>query len=571
MPPTGPAAAPGQQGSVIQRSPGDIFGTFTLSTPANNNVVTPTVNTGITLPPVVPVKVTVSGTLRFDENPGFQPCALNPPVTLPGSNPVGPAGFDQGNRPYAVVMGLGDATNPPSSAFAIRPLSSSAETVTAFVQGPGVIWAGRPTIIGNACEGPGTGFQPAYFVSGSQTIVAEELPPAVLVPDRTTVPVAETVTVHLEMPSWVTNFFIIGSWSWVPDPAGPSNTRFVAGCGFGQDTCALEVHERGHAQLDGIVAEGAISMTAVSPAIEVTTAPLKVELRSDRQSLAPQIIATSFTWTPPDATKRQTCRFPEIRAEETPLRAIVTRGGEPVVGASVTLRTQFVANSGGHDHQATEREGFGRFRLPGSAPGSGRATIDGTTDARGTFSVTFAAGNVGDEERLSAHAASGASTADDELVLKVDYGNLQELAGSTDYDLIGTTSVEGRRHLSNHWGLATTIGHVTALATTMRTAANNGNAQGKFVLRYNDMTLEQGGVFDLGRNATDWTPPHHTHNRGVDIDIDDHYGPTGEPDKLGKALSFADLERAVTNRMDGAILVAEGDHYHVRFLACPAL
>jgi len=566
--PTEPAATPGKHLPGIQRAPGDIFGTFVLPGPPNNNVPTTTQNTGIVLPPTVPVRVTVTGQLRFDVNPGFEPCAHNPPVTLPGANPVGPAGFDQGNRPYAVVMGLGDATNPPSSAFAIRPLSSSAATVTAFAQGPGVIWAGRPTVIPNACEGPGTGFQPAYFVSGSQTIVAEELPPAVLNPDKTSIHVGDQVTFTLEVP-WTSNYFIIGSWSWIPDPPGPSATRFISGCGFQEGTCTLEIHERGHAQLDGIVAEGAVFLTAVSPAIEVNAAPLRVELVADRGTLKPRIIMTSFPRTPSDAPKKLRCRFPELTADETRLRAIVTRGGEPVAGATVSLSTQFVAKSGGHDHQAADREGFGRFRPPGGAPSSGQATIDGTTDASGTFTVLFAAGTVAGQERLKAQASEGGSTADDELTIEVDYGDMQTLGASADYQLIGTTSTEGSRHLSNHWGFAAMTGHLTAIATAMRSAANDGNAQGSLVLRYNDMTLQRGGVFDLGRNATDFVPPHETHNRGLDADIDDHYGPTGTDD-IGKALDFHDLERSVRNRMKGALIVQEGNHYHVRFLECPA-
>ena len=54
----------------------------------------------------------------------------------------------------------------------------------------------------------------------------------------------------------------------------------------------------------------------------------------------------------------------------------------------------------------------------------------------------------------------------------------------------------------------------SALVTFADMVATEMNQQ--LGLSYNDMSLEHGGVFDIGGELT---PPHSTHRRGVDVDI----------------------------------------------------
>ncbi|MBA2237869.1 MAG: hypothetical protein H0W24_04100 [Lysobacter sp.] len=72
------------------------------------------------------------------------------------------------------------------------------------------------------------------------------------------------------------------------------------------------------------------------------------------------------------------------------------------------------------------------------------------------------------------------------------------------------------QHPSNHWGVA-------AFAMALRRVASEyANEHPDHPLRYNDMSLPMGGLFDIAtrsQSGYDWTPPHKTHRLGTNLDM----------------------------------------------------
>jgi hypothetical protein len=229
-------------------------------------VAKPWSTTGIALTAGLPYRITASGMLTFTDNPGYhahQGCVSHP--TYPSS--VGPAGFDDPNRPWAVRAGMGTATTAPGSALSWKPpLTASTSQISALVKGPGTVWVSRPTVLAWVCGGPGFD-EPAWFVSGSQQIQAVELELPKVVPNKLSVPVGDTVLFTLQV-SWASSFFI-GSgtgWRWVPDTT--TNNSTVVNCPRTQNTCRVVVREKGHVEVQNVNAEG-MSFDARSPMVVI--------------------------------------------------------------------------------------------------------------------------------------------------------------------------------------------------------------------------------------------------------------------------------------------------------------
>jgi hypothetical protein len=249
--------------------PGDVVGTAQAPTPPENNISFPDwQNTGIAIPPGLAVRISVSGKLTFSANPGYTACSNQSVPQLPGGvTEVGPAGFDP-NRQFEVVVGVGTATQPPGAGIAaFQPLQASADSISAIDGLAGVLWVSRPGPYYSACESEATGYQPAYFIDGTQTISATVLPAPVIVPDRTTIVPGDTINATLEV-SWTNDILVRYGWEWVPAPNG-GNATFVSGCGLYQLTCRLVVLGDGSLRTPDVFLAQSIYMTAVSPVIHV--------------------------------------------------------------------------------------------------------------------------------------------------------------------------------------------------------------------------------------------------------------------------------------------------------------
>ncbi|MBI1967422.1 MAG: hypothetical protein HYS40_05495 [Gemmatimonadetes bacterium] len=186
-----PTSGPGSSG---------LLGAAGLPTPPNNTVATAWFNTGVPLPAGMAVRVKVEGKLTFSPNPAYRLCAGTDPPPLPGGlTSVGPAGVSGPSRPYSVHVGIG-TSGGPGGEIALQPIDPNAGATEAVIQATGLLWASRPTVLPYAC-GSGGATQPAYFVSGLQSLTVTTLDSAYVTTDRVEVPAGDTVLFQVVAPS----------------------------------------------------------------------------------------------------------------------------------------------------------------------------------------------------------------------------------------------------------------------------------------------------------------------------------------------------------------------------------
>lgn len=276
------------------------LGTFPLPTPPGQVPGVDPESTGIVIPPGLPIKITVSGTLTFTPNPAYQQCAGNQ-GTLPPWSSLGPAGWSSAPNNYRVLVSIGRTGSP----FGYNTSSPSADPVIAYINGGGggPLWAARPSTYGFQC-----GQNPQLLLTGSQSVSAEILAPATVTPDRSTVVSGDTVTFTVSVP-WTTTFVVNGGWTWVADSAG-ANPTVVSGCGMHDANCSYRIFGDGHAIAHTVHAENAVDLTGTSPTVHV--APGHLTLAADptdiasggfvtftaRRSDAKPVQVESWSWVP---------------------------------------------------------------------------------------------------------------------------------------------------------------------------------------------------------------------------------------------------------------------------------
>ena len=117
----------------------------------------------------------------------------------------------------------------------------------------------------------------------------------------------------------------------------------------------------------------------------------------------------------------------------------------------------------------------------------------------------------------------------------------------------------------NHYG-------TTAVNTALQNIANdysNMRAHRGDILRYNDISLSNGGVFDLNSDWNPAPPPlgdgHLSHGCGTDIDVGlDALNARGRMVAVNQN-HLADL---VNRHFPGAFVMIEGNHFHIHFTDC---
>ncbi len=196
------------------------------------------------------------------------------------------------------------------------------------------------------------------------------------------------------------------------------------------------------------------------------------------------------------------------RCQGTPGKARVSvnaswSDGSSAQGLAVSLRTQFEGGSGGHAHQADDRDGFGHF-----------AQASGQTDVAGSFTTDYVPDSIGALERLTATVSGEGQTTTASAELATRVPGLIELVSGANIELGGATP----NHPSNTFGTGFTIGKIVILADTFFQATG-------VRIPYNDMSLEFGGVFDLNAKFTATAHPGHLgHRCGKEVDVVDKVG-----------------------------------------------
>lgn len=134
------------------------------------------------------------------------------------------------------------------------------------------------------------------------------------------------------------------------------------------------------------------------------------------------------------------------------------------------------------------------------------------------------------------------------FTIGVRIAGIEQLSAGANYILIGSFGQPGvtSKHVQNHYGTSVLVQRIIGLA--------NDYAK-KFPgekLAINDMSLEEGGLFDISNN---WKPPHKSHRFGTDVDI--RIVPT---EKQRRALR--NLIRNGDNKFSR--IIDEGNHWHLR-------
>ena len=170
-------------------------------------------------------------------------------------------------------------------------------------------------MLGSACYSDETGYQPAYYVDGSQIVQATVLPPPVIVVDKTTIVSGDAVSAHVAA-SWTTNFFAASGWQWVadPPPAG-GNATFLSGCRLHDLTCTVAPQGDGHLEVPSVVLAGQVTQAAASPTIHVAPAHItlvvdsssigsgsQVKFTARRTDGVTPLVVQSWVWTPQAAS-----------------------------------------------------------------------------------------------------------------------------------------------------------------------------------------------------------------------------------------------------------------------------
>jgi hypothetical protein len=222
---------------------------------------------------------------------------------------------------------------------------------------------------------------------------------------------------------------------------------------------------------------------------------------------------------------------------------VTDKQNNPIPNYSFTIQAVVRSESGGHDH--TSNRPTGKFI---SSTGDVLASLQGTTDEYGNVSYTYLSSGIGGIDSIFVRGKTDRDTANARIVLKT--GDFQALAEGDHYDLVGAYGDSGvnSRHKVNHYGTANLIGKLQALADSVHIDSG-------IVLRINDMSLINGGPFDISNN---WDSPHQTHREGISADIDD-------VDANGKTVTNKYLERWVNKPSLSGRLADEGNHFHVTF------
>lgn len=260
------------------------------------------------------------------------------------------------------------------------------------------------------------------------------------------------------------------------------------------------------------------------------------------------------------------CQVPrvEVDVNPAPLRPSSTTGGTNTSnvrtcifnvnnpgGRAVRLALSNVSSSTQLD--AGHKEDF----HTGTRPLGKLAKTTGTTNSNGCFSTTYSPSHIsGQIQVISTIFGSVIGGTRGSRNFGVLFPGLHILNPGGDYRLIGSTDA----HPSNHWGTSSAVGDLPLIASDYKTEfyGNNPIPEDEKVA-YNDMSLEWGGKFDLGRSWLN-SKAHAEHREGINCDTRSSNIPRGRWARLNEF--FRNRGSTSTNDETGG----DAPHWHLRFL-----
>jgi hypothetical protein len=170
----------------------------------------------------------------------------------------------------------------------------------------------------------------------------------------------------------------------------------------------------------------------------------------------------------------------------------------------IQIKADVVANSGGHQHDDSDRHtNYTGTLSDGTATGT--QTIAAVTGQDG-FAFSFTAPRVAGDHTLAASCTDRPCKQEGSNIVWVGIKGLTSLQSKPDlYALVGSTT----DHPDNHYLTPLARDRLIILAALYRHYYQP-------VLYLNDASLERGGVLDIN---SIWAPPHHEHSCGTAVDI----------------------------------------------------
>lgn len=265
-----------------------------------------------------------------------------------------------------------------------------------------------------------------------------------------------------------------------------------------------------------------------------------VEVRVDEEddlTLQLEIIGETTIWpTIPQFGVHPVFRsnLSELVRDSTELRVLVKSGEEPIENSEVTVLAIWKEGSGGHNHNGASalkslpEELMGRFtNLSNSETANGKITA--VTDSTGIILLRYNASEFGGKINFKAQVTLGEETIETMKQLTKEVPNLEPLREGDHYKKVGGVPnhhgprVDGqfpnsRTPDNNHYGTRAFVDSLISVANTWHELVTNDETMDdrQTPLNINDMSLPNGGLFDIGGR---WSPSHDYHRIGRDADI----------------------------------------------------
>lgn len=234
--------------------------------------------------------------------------------------------------------------------------------------------------------------------------------------------------------------------------------------------------------------------------------------------------------------------------EKAKVRAVVTCNGEPAPGVLLRPGATVEARSGGHDHHDETRQ-KGSFQSPNGF----------LSDPQGYVDFFFVAPEVAGDHTLKvecAHVRCRPATGK----IWVGIKDLVSLYDTHLYSLVGRSN----SHPRNHHLTWEATGQAVWLAELYKARFPSDPT-----LRYNDASLERGGLFDLTNNWSRFPAGHERHRLGNILDV--RANPAENPGSAIPELNFVEFQNLACKTGGKAGLHSRGlpnQHYHVEFTGC---
>jgi len=203
----------------------------------------------------------------------------------------------------------------------------------------------------------------------------------------------------------------------------------------------------------------------------------------------------------------------------TELRVQLTRGGIRIGGHPFRLSSDYIDGSGGHDHVTPRRprtlDNYGSFALKQTPPSQPNNPFEGTTALGGEGNIVYTASVFGDRMLFTTQSRQ-IPLLWDTLSIVEHIPDLHPL-DRNEHLIIYTSSGTIHRLSNSNYGTEETLN--AASAAVAQYAREYGMEHGIY-LAVIDMSLPQGGLFDIGGN---WLPPHNLHRTGKSVDFSHFY------------------------------------------------